>query len=127
MPTRRLRKLFVDRAIQKLRLLTEVGLASLVTAGVAACGGEQLGVLADSGAAADAGPDGSSFDDRVIVEAVFDGPVMEAAKDAPEDFQEIDEGLAGDGGDSGFDGGGDSGEAGGDGSVIVEAATDGGH
>jgi len=121
-----LRKLLVDRVLTHLRAIGELGLASVVSAGVAACGGDQLGSNThdnDGGTTSD-----SSADHGPIIEAVSDGgPIVEAVSDAE---RPIDGGVCNDcdaSADTGFDGGFDGGDANEDSPVIVEVATDGGH
>jgi hypothetical protein len=128
MPNRRLRKLFIDRAIQKLKLISEIGLAGLVTAGVAACGGEQLGIIPEGGADAEFDSNSPPFSDGgVVVEATIDANRAEAIGEGictmcddagchpcePDGGK--DSGFNGDSGDEGGDGGFDGGDAGLDG------------
>jgi hypothetical protein len=131
MPTRRLRKRLLDHLLGNLRVIGEVGLASLVTLGVVTCGGIQTGVIPD---AAPEGADGTEAGEEGHV--TIDGPafpeggVFESAEAEP-----IDEGICDfcDAGEGGFEAG-DDGDDGGDADdagfpdVVFEGAKEaGGH
>jgi len=85
MPTRRLRKHLFDRFSRDLRSAGELGLAFLMTAGVASCGGEtaaskDAGTKPPTDAAKDTHTS-SGFDGMVIVEAArVDATFFEAAQ-----------------------------------------------
>lgn len=82
MPKRHLRKYLVDRVARELRAAGELGLAFLMTAGVASCGGKEAtggdgGTPAvREGGAKDAGRDQGIFMEAAMVEG---GVIMEAA------------------------------------------------
>lgn len=134
MPTRPLRARFVQRLSAELRGAAEMGLALLVTAGVASCGGKTGSSGTADGSVHDSGPcakpgqcavEAASFEGGVVVEAAqvdsgpphFDGPFIEAAQ--------ADSGP-------GFDGTAieaasmDAGTRGFDGTVIEAASAEGG-
>jgi hypothetical protein len=107
MPSRRLRRHLLDRVLGNLRAASELGLAFLMTAGVASCGGEELG----GGKGADAETDGNNDDHHAVMEGLpFEGGVTEAAMvdGGPDGCFCEDGGL----------------EAGDDGPVVTEAAID---
>ncbi len=111
MPTFRFRKHLLDRVLSEVRTAGELGLAFLMTAGVASCGGTTTSGL-------DGGPEASQDGSGV------DHPGIEAAQDAghPEAAQEASV-------DSGTDGAAVEAaqEAGGHDGPFVEAVSDGGH
>jgi hypothetical protein len=104
----------LDRLRAEVRTAGELGLAFLMTAGVASCGSSLGG--GDGGADGAGETDGPSADhssaiDACCIEAAFDGPTVEAAMDAGADVHTVVEAA----------------EAGGhDGHVVVEAATEAG-
>ncbi len=108
-PTRRLRKRLVDRALRGLKVAGEFGLACLMTAGVMSCGGTQT---VGSGDAATDGPvDGTPPPPEGVAEAAY---VEGGTRDVFVEAANVEGGT-----DSGSDTGGvmDSG----DGGPIVEA------
>jgi hypothetical protein len=88
MPTLRLRKLLLDRLSNDLRAAGELGLAFLMTAGVASCGGTEI---ADKDGGGDGEVSDGAADHQQFVEAAEcdGGCVGEAAQEGGQDFDVV--------------------------------------